>query len=214
VDTRETLVAAALKILEREGAAHFSTRAVCLLANVTAPTLYHHFGSSDGLLSAAVAEAFRQFLESKRVAKQSSDPAIALRQGWDNYVRFAAERPRLYAVMIGRVLLGASIPAAEQARALHVEHIRAIAARGQLAIPADAAACDVSREAVRECRRAGGVIMDDRGSPIHNADERPGARQPALLKAASRAGATKLPHHCDPPTRHLGSRRFVQPRAY
>lgn len=140
MDTRETLVAAALKILEREGAAHFSTRAVCLLANVTAPTLYHHFGSSDGLLSAAVAEAFRQFLERKRVAKQSSDPAIALRQGWDNYVRFAAERPRLYAVMIGRVLLGARIPAAEEARALHVEHIRAIAARGQLAIPADAAA--------------------------------------------------------------------------
>ena len=140
LDTRETLLTAALKILEREGAANFSTRAVCLLANVTAPTLYHHFGSSDGLLSAAVAEAFRQFLESKRVAKQSSDPAIALRQGWDNYVRFAAERPRLYAVMIGRVLLGASIPAAEQARALHLEHIRAIAAHGRLAMPVDAAA--------------------------------------------------------------------------
>lgn len=140
MDTRETLVAAALKILEREGAAQFSTRAVCSIANVTAPTLYHHFGSADGLLSAAIAEAFKQFLETKRRAKRSSDPAIALRQGWDNYVRFAAERPRLYAAMISRLLLGATIPAAEQARALHLEHIKAIAAQGRLAMPAEAAA--------------------------------------------------------------------------
>jgi AcrR family transcriptional regulator len=140
MDTRETLVAAALKILEREGVAQFSTRAVCAIANVTAPTLYHHFGSADGLLSAAVAEAFKQFLETKRLAKQSSDPAIALRQGWDNYVHFAAERPRLYAAMIGRVLLGATIPAADEARALHNEHIKAIAAQGRLAMPARAAA--------------------------------------------------------------------------
>ena len=140
MDTRETLVAAALKILEREGAGQFSTRSVCSIANVTAPTLYHHFGSADGLLSAAIAEAFKQFLETKRLARQSSDPAIALRQGWDNYVRFAAERPRLYAAMIGRLLLGATIPAAEQARALHLEHIKAIAAQGRLAMPAEAAA--------------------------------------------------------------------------
>jgi len=140
MDTRETLVAAVLKILEQEGAAQFSTRAVCAIANVTAPTLYHHFGSADGLLSAAIGEAFKQFLETKRIAKQSSDPAIALRQGWDNYVHFAAERPRLYAAMIGRALLGATIPAAEQARALHTEHIKTIAAQGRLAMPAEAAA--------------------------------------------------------------------------
>ena len=140
MDTRETLVAAALKILEREGAAQFSTRAVARSRTSCASPLYHHFGSADGLLSAAVAEAFKQFLETKRLAKQSSDPAIALRQGWDNYVRFAAERPRLYAAMIGRVLLGATIPAAEQARALHLEHIKAIAAQGRLAMPAEAAA--------------------------------------------------------------------------
>ncbi len=55
-------------------------------------------------------------------------------------MRFAAERPRLYAAMIGRLLLGATIPAAEQARALHLEHIKAIAAQGRLAMPAEAAA--------------------------------------------------------------------------
>lgn len=71
MDTRETLLTAALKVLEEEGEAQFSTRAVCAIANVTAPTLYHHFGKADGLLGAAIAEAFRQFLESKKAAATS-----------------------------------------------------------------------------------------------------------------------------------------------
>jgi AcrR family transcriptional regulator len=140
MNTRETLVAAALKVLERGGAADFSTRAVCSLADVTAPTLYHHFGNADGLLSAALAEAFRQFLRRKKAAIQSSDPELALRQGWDDYVRFAAERPRLYAAMMARVLQGASIPDAQQAYALLKQRIEAIAAKGRLAMAAEAAA--------------------------------------------------------------------------
>lgn len=139
MDTRKTLLAAALKVLEQEGQAQFSTRAVCALANVTAPTLYHHFGSADGLLSAAIAEAFQQFLARKKAAIRSSDPVTALGEGWDDYVRFAAERPRLYAAMMARLLQGADIPAAGQAHAMLVERIAAIAAQGRLAMPAEAA---------------------------------------------------------------------------
>jgi AcrR family transcriptional regulator len=84
MDTRATLVTAAIMILERDGGGKFSTRAVCAAAGITAPTLYHHFGSVDGLMSAAIAEAFNQFLARKLEAKQSSDPALALRQGWDD----------------------------------------------------------------------------------------------------------------------------------
>lgn len=138
--TRDTLLAAALKVLEEEGEAQFSTRAVCAIANVTAPTLYHHFGKADGLLSAAVAEAFRQFLESKKAAVDSPDPVTALSQGWDDYVRFAAARPRLYAAMMSRVLKGGHIPAAEQASELLVERVQAIAAEGRLAATVEAAA--------------------------------------------------------------------------
>ncbi|MGE0969914.1 TetR/AcrR family transcriptional regulator [Klebsiella sp. WOUb02] len=138
--TRDILLNAALNVLETEGEAHFSTRSVCALANVTAPTLYHHYGSADGLLSAAIAEAFSQFLESKRSAVHSTDPVIALRDGWDDYVRFAAARPRLYAAMMSRVLDGAEIPAATQAFAHLIERIEAIAARGQLRRSVEAAA--------------------------------------------------------------------------
>jgi AcrR family transcriptional regulator len=140
MDTREALVVAALKVLEQNGEAQFSTRAVCAIANVTAPTLYHHFGNADGLLSAAMAGAFAQFLESKEAAIQSSDPETALRQGWDDYVRFAAARPRLYAAMMSRVLEGGHIPAAERGFALLTDRVAAIAAEGRLAVAAETAA--------------------------------------------------------------------------
>jgi len=140
MDTRATLLTAALKVLEDEGEAQFSTRAVCALANVTAPTLYHHYGCADGLLSAAMAEAFSQFLDSKKAAVKSTEPITALREGWDDYVRFAASRPRLYAAMLSRVLQGAQIPAAQQGFALLNERIAAIEAHGRLAVTVAVAA--------------------------------------------------------------------------
>lgn len=139
MSTYEVLVAAALEVLEQEGEAQFSTRAVCAIANVTAPTLYHHFGNADGLLSAAMAEAFAQFLRSKKAAIQSSDPETALRQGWDDYVRFAAARPRLYAAMMSRVFKGGHIPAAEEGTAQLKSRVAAIAAEGRLAVTVEAA---------------------------------------------------------------------------
>jgi AcrR family transcriptional regulator len=134
--TRETLLTAALTVLEQDGAEKFSMRTVCARANVTAPTLYHHFHSADGLLSAAITEAFEQFLARKKAAATapSPDAETALRRGWDDYVRFAAERPRLYAAMTARMLQGGDIPAAGQAYALLVERIEAIAAEGRLAM--------------------------------------------------------------------------------
>lgn len=140
MDTRDILLNAALKVLEEDGEAQFSTRKVCAIANVTAPTLYHHYGSADGLLSAAMAEAFGQFLKSKKSVVQSADPVVVLREGWNDYVRFAAARPRLYAAMMSRVLDGADIPAAEQAFALLIARIGAIAAKGRLARTVQSAA--------------------------------------------------------------------------
>jgi len=142
MNTSDILLNAALKVLEEDGEAQFSTRKVCAIANVTAPTLYHHYGSADGLLSAALAEAFGQFLESKKTVVRSADPVVVLREGWNDYVRFAATRPRLYAAMMSRVLDGADIPAAEQAFALLLARIAAIAAKGRLR-PTVAAAADL-----------------------------------------------------------------------
>lgn len=140
MNTRDTILAAALKVLEDEGEARFSTRAVQALAKVTAPTIYHHFRNADGLLSAAITEAFAQFLASKTAAVSSPDPVMALREGWDDYVRFAAARPRLYAAMLARFLAGAQILAAQQANALLLERIQMVAAEQRLAVTVEAAA--------------------------------------------------------------------------
>ncbi|WP_342569981.1 TetR/AcrR family transcriptional regulator [Paenibacillus sp. FSL R5-0749] len=140
MSTYDKILAAALKVLEEEGGAQFSTRAVTSIAQVTAPTLYHHFGNADGLLSAAIVEAFKQLFESKIAAVESPIPEMALRQGWDDYVRFAAARPRIYAAMMGRLLEGAHIEAADQSHQALVQNVQRVAAAGKLAVSAETAA--------------------------------------------------------------------------
>jgi AcrR family transcriptional regulator len=107
MDTKSRLAAEALAVIEAEGLAGFSTRAVCERAEVTAPTLYHHFGDE-------------QFLERKKAQARTRDPLADVMSGWDDYVAFARERPRLYAAMTARILQGSRIAAARESR-LHLE---------------------------------------------------------------------------------------------
>ena len=132
MDTRDLIIMHALATLEAHGLAGFSTRAVCTLAGVTAPTLYHHFGSADGLLSAAVSQGFDQFLARKTSRPPVDDPAADLLDGWDDYVAFAQERPHLYAAMTARILSGANIPAAALARQHLAAKLSALKAQGAL----------------------------------------------------------------------------------
>jgi AcrR family transcriptional regulator len=139
MDTRDSLLFHALALLEREGVSAFSTRNVCSLAQVTAPTLYHHFGNADGLLSAAVLRGFEEFLARKTARPPHRDRATDLLDGWDDYVAFARERPRLYAAMTARYLSGADIPAATEARQHLTAKLQALEAESSLALPVAAA---------------------------------------------------------------------------
>lgn len=139
VDTKAKLISAAFELIELEGDAHFTTRAVCDIAKVTAPTLYHHFGSADGLLSAVIDEAFEQFLAAKKAKAEISDPIEALVEGWNTYVGFAAVRPRLYAAMMARFLSGADLPAARQGQAMLRRNVAQLDSAGLLAIKPEAA---------------------------------------------------------------------------
>lgn len=140
MDTRESLVSHALTLIERDGIGSFSTRQVCTLSGVTAPTLYHHFGNADGLVSAAVTRGFEEFLARKTARLAKTDLAADLLDGWDDYVNFAAERPRLYAAMAARFLSGADIPAAREARAHLVTKLQALQGHNALVLPVSAAA--------------------------------------------------------------------------
>lgn len=140
MDTKETLVAHALAIIESDGVAGFSTRRICTSSGVTAPTLYHHFGSADGLLSAAVMRGFAEFLVRKAGRAPKGSLADDLLDGWDDYVAFARERPRLYAAMTARLLSGADIPAAAEAKQLLVAKLQALEAGTRLTLPVSDAA--------------------------------------------------------------------------
>lgn len=81
--TEDTTLEAAANLLEREGPAGLTKRAVRQAAAITAPTLYHHFGDNNGLLNALVGRGIGEFLKSKRRSRDSVDPLANLRQGWN-----------------------------------------------------------------------------------------------------------------------------------
>lgn len=101
--TEERIIAAAGEILERDGPPGVTTRAVCAAADVTAPTLYHHFGDMPGLINVMVSRGIAEFLEGKRARRQTADPVADLRRGWDSWIDFALKRPALFRLMLERV---------------------------------------------------------------------------------------------------------------
>ncbi len=78
-----------------------STRELYETAGVAAPTLYHHFGTKEGLLEAVVEDAFSGYLERKREMLRTGDLLADFAAGWDLHVDFGVENPVLYALMYG-----------------------------------------------------------------------------------------------------------------
>jgi len=80
--TRARLLRAAVCVFDRKGYAAASVREIVEIAGVTKPALYYHFGSKEGVLTAILQEAAREF-------------ASAMRRGVD---RPGTARTRLFAV--------------------------------------------------------------------------------------------------------------------
>ena len=137
---RERFIEEALLLLEEAGPGALTTRAVCDRVGVKAPTLYHHFGDSGGLVDAAVMTGFNRFLDHKRAQQAFDDPVEDLLAGWENYLLFAREHPKLYAAMAAKYATGKPIPAAQEARAMLDRKLEALAAAGRLTVPPLAAA--------------------------------------------------------------------------
>ena len=109
-----------------------STRAICELAEVGAPTLYHHFGDKQGLLDAVVSHGFDEYLSRKRSHAGSGDPVADIRAGWDDHVEFGRENPVFYALMYGQVRPGRQPPAAREAEVMLTALFRGVADAGRL----------------------------------------------------------------------------------
>ncbi|RDI58958.1 TetR family transcriptional regulator [Nocardia pseudobrasiliensis] len=138
--TRTRLLEAAAQLLAESSGSQITTRAICELAGVQAPTLYHHFGDKQGLLDAVAAYGFEQYLNAKRANKPSEDPFADIRLGWDRHTDFALANPALYAVMYGQVVPGKRPAAAADAEALLLASLTRAAEKGRLTTTPDSAA--------------------------------------------------------------------------
>ncbi|WP_306371228.1 TetR/AcrR family transcriptional regulator [Nocardiopsis sp. CC223A] len=98
-DLRAACLRAARELLEEDGGAALSLRAVARRAGVSATAPYRHFADRDALVSAVAAQGYRELAE--HLAGAHPDPRTPddLAEIAIAYVRFALERAALFRAM-------------------------------------------------------------------------------------------------------------------
>jgi AcrR family transcriptional regulator len=139
LDPRERMIRAAAELLTSGGRDAVSTRAVCAAADVQTPTIYRHFGDMRGLLDAAAARRFENYLQAKRTRPREPDPVNDLRRGWDLHVEFGLTNPGVYALLYGDLRPDDRPAAASEGDAILRGLIERIAKAGRLCVDVDRA---------------------------------------------------------------------------
>ncbi|MCK1734242.1 WHG domain-containing protein [Bradyrhizobium sp. 138] len=113
---REALLQAAERVLERDGLAGLTLRAVAREAGVSHAAPTHHFGDLTGLLSELAAVGFRQFnaamAASSNAASTPLEHALARPKA---YVAYAQAHPGMYGIMFRTERLDYSRPSLHEA---------------------------------------------------------------------------------------------------
>lgn len=106
---RDEIVAAAERILEREGdEAAITLRSVAREAGISAPSIYAHFADRDAIVEAVLDIAFERLrqLILDTAGLLEDDPVGSLLAGCHAYVDFGVREPARYRVLFGRVREG------------------------------------------------------------------------------------------------------------
>ncbi|MBF9066616.1 TetR/AcrR family transcriptional regulator [Streptacidiphilus fuscans] len=98
-DLRAACLHAARVLLEEDGSAGLSLRAVARRAGVSATAPYRHYADREALVSAVAAEGYRELAESLVAVHPAPTTPDELAEVGVAYVRFALERPALFRVM-------------------------------------------------------------------------------------------------------------------
>jgi AcrR family transcriptional regulator len=137
---RDRLLLAATELLDEAAGGPVSTRQITERAGVRSPTLYHHFGSKQGLLDAVVSHGFKEFLKNRSSEDGGSDPLEDIRAGWDSHVAFGLEFPSAYVHIYGQVKPGVRCGVTEDVRAHLLDALQPAADQGWLRVSAAEAA--------------------------------------------------------------------------
>jgi len=143
-DLHGALLTAAETVLERDGLAGLTLRAVAREAGVSHAAPTHHFGDLTGLLSELAAIGYRKFSAAMMAAGAAG--GTGPEKGMANakaYVAYARAHPGLYALMFRNERLDMKRPSLhEAASAAFAGFARAIAASRQEQISAEALSLD------------------------------------------------------------------------
>jgi AcrR family transcriptional regulator len=118
----EQIVAAARRLVDRDGASTLSMQAVADAVGVRAPSLYKRFADRAALLGAVQRQLFAELRDRLEVAAARPGPDSALRAMADGYRAFARAHPRLYELMFAPDLPHRD-PAGDAARAAAAQPI-------------------------------------------------------------------------------------------
>lgn len=135
LSSKDRLLVAATDLMS--AGSDLSTREVLAAADVTAPTLYFHFGSKQGLVDAVAQHGFAQYVPT---SAPGSDPLDAIREGWDQHVQFGLDHPRFYARLYGNIEPGVPCAVTGPALDMMLLILEPAAAQGHLSVDARMAA--------------------------------------------------------------------------
>ncbi|MBO9704502.1 MAG: TetR/AcrR family transcriptional regulator [Arthrobacter sp.] len=142
-DTRSRLIDAAADLIAASPGDEISLRAICDAVGVKMPTLYHFFGSKQGLLDAVIEHGFDRYLEQKAAHESTGDPLQDIREGWDAHVEFGTSNPGFYTLMYGKVRPGYAPAAQARASDILLGLARQAADQGRLAVSPEQATAHI-----------------------------------------------------------------------
>jgi AcrR family transcriptional regulator len=96
---RDGLLAATLRVLDRDGVEGLNLRAVGKEAGVSAPAVYWHFEDKPALLEAVVKQISTEFVQQVRHAAASVTPSQALTAVGDAFIAFVIECPHRFQLL-------------------------------------------------------------------------------------------------------------------
>jgi AcrR family transcriptional regulator len=125
-DLHEALLQAAERVLERDGLAGLTLRAVAREAGVSHAAPTHHFGDLSGLLSELAAIGFRMFNGNSETLPLMKALARA-----KAYVAYAQARPGMYALMFRNERLDMTRPSLHEAATASFEGLASAVGAGR-----------------------------------------------------------------------------------
>ena len=97
---KASILGAALELIESEGVEKLAVRSVASKLELAPNALYRYFESLAALHAALAEEARRQMLEAMRKAADQRGPGETIHAVCAAYLRFADERPRVFAMYL------------------------------------------------------------------------------------------------------------------